>query len=34
MKRFYVTMTWEDWPEGGSFGHIVEAETEGETDEN
>ena len=25
-RRFYVTMTWDDWPEGGSFGTIVEAE--------
>lgn len=24
MKRFYVTATWHDWPEGGSFGTIVE----------
>lgn len=25
MKRFYVTMTWHDFPEGGSFGTVVEA---------
>ncbi len=25
MTRFYVTMTWDDWPEGGSFGTVVEA---------
>lgn len=25
-KRFYVTLTWEDWPECGSFGTIVEAD--------
>ncbi len=23
--RFYVTMTWDDWPEGGSYGTVVEA---------
>lgn len=27
MKRWYVTMTWDDWPEGGSYGTVVEAET-------
>lgn len=27
MKRWYVTITWHDWPEGGSYGEIVEAET-------
>ena len=26
MKRFYVTMTWHDFPEGGSYGTVVEAE--------
>lgn len=26
-RRFYVTMTWDDWPEGGSFGTVVNAET-------
>lgn len=27
MKRteFYVTLTWDDWPEGGSFGTTVMA---------
>ena len=25
MTRFYVTMTWDDWPEGGSYGDIIEA---------
>lgn len=25
MPRFYVTLTWHDWPEGGSYGTIVEA---------
>lgn len=25
MPRFYVTATWHDWPDGGSFGTIVEA---------
>lgn len=28
MKRFYVTMTWEDWPEGGSYGAVVRAKNE------
>lgn len=28
MTRFYVTMTWDDWPEGGSFGTVIEAKTE------
>lgn len=23
MKRFYVTLTWEDWPEGGSYGTVI-----------
>ncbi len=27
MPRFYVTMTWDDWPEGGSYGTVIEAET-------
>ena len=25
MPKFYVTMTWHDWPEGGSYGTVVEA---------
>jgi hypothetical protein len=25
LKRFYVSMTWEDWPEGGSYGTVVQA---------
>lgn len=25
MTRFYVSMTWHDWPEGGSYGTVVEA---------
>lgn len=25
-KRFYVTLTWDNWPEGGSFGTIVTAD--------
>jgi len=24
-KRWYVTMTWENWPEDGAYGTIVEA---------
>lgn len=23
--RFYVSLTWDDWPEGGSFGTVVDA---------
>ena len=23
--RFYVTLTWDNWPEGGSYGAVVEA---------
>jgi hypothetical protein len=26
VKRYYVTATWHDFPEGGSFGTIVQAE--------
>lgn len=26
MPRFYITLTWDDWPEGGSYGTVVEAE--------
>ena len=25
LKRFYVSMTWDDWPEGGSYGTVVKA---------
>ena len=25
LRRFYVTMTWDDFPEGGSYGNIFEA---------
>ena len=31
-KRFYVTLTWDDWPEGGSYGDIVEAKDEAEAE--
>lgn len=24
-KRYYVTMTWDDWPDGGSYGTVVRA---------
>lgn len=27
MPKFYVTMTWHDWPEGGSYGTVVEAKS-------
>jgi len=26
MTRYYVTMTWDDWPKGGSCGDLIEAE--------
>ncbi len=26
MIRYYVTMTWDNFPEGGSFGTVVDAE--------
>lgn len=25
MTQYYVTLTWHNWPEGGSYGTIVEA---------
>jgi hypothetical protein len=25
MTKFYVTMTWDDWPNGGSYGTVVNA---------
>jgi len=25
MPKFYVTLTWHDWPEGGSYGTVVDA---------
>ena len=27
MQKFYVTMTWDDWPEGGSYGTVIEAQS-------
>jgi hypothetical protein len=27
-KRFYVSMTWDNWPEGGSYGTVVLADDE------
>lgn len=27
MPRYYVTKTWHDFPEGGSFGTVVEADS-------
>ncbi len=32
-KRFYVTMTWHDWPEGGSYGTVVEAKDYAEAED-
>ena len=31
-RRFYVTLTWHDFPEGGSFGTIVEAKEHNEAE--
>ncbi|MCR9254748.1 MAG: hypothetical protein NXI16_01480 [Alphaproteobacteria bacterium] len=33
MTRFYVTMTWDNWPEGGSYGTVVEAENHDQAEE-
>lgn len=33
MTRWYVTMTWDNWPEGGSYGTVIEAETSDEAEE-
>lgn len=33
MTRFYVTLTWHDWPEGGSYGTIVEAKDYAEAEQ-
>lgn len=30
--RWYVTKTWDDWPEGGSFNTIVQADTYGDAE--
>lgn len=32
MTRYYVTLTWDNWPEGGSYGEVVEAETHDEAE--
>lgn len=32
-QRFNVTMTWDDWPSGGSYGTIVEAANYSEAEE-
>lgn len=26
-QRYYVTMTWDNWPSGGSYGAVIEAES-------
>ena len=31
-KKFYVTKTWHDWPEGGSYGTVVEANDHAEAE--
>lgn len=33
MKRWYVTMTWNDWPDQGSYGDIFDAETPEEAEQ-
>lgn len=33
LQRYYVTMTWDDWPEGGSYGTVVEATSYQEAEE-
>lgn len=33
MNRYYVSLTWHDWPNGGSFGTAVEARTLAEAEE-
>lgn len=33
MRRFYVSLTWEDWPDGGSYGTSVCAHNETEAEE-
>lgn len=33
-KRWYVTMTWDDWPEGGSYGTVIEGATDEEEAES
>lgn len=32
-QKFYVTLTWHDWPEGGSYGTVVEANDFDEAEE-
>lgn len=31
-KKFYVSMTWDNWPEGGSYGNVIEANSEEEAE--
>lgn len=33
MNNFYVTLTWHDWPEGGSYGTVVDAESYAQAEE-
>ena len=33
MTNFYVTLTWHDWPEGGSYGTVVDAESHAQAEE-
>lgn len=30
---FYVTATWDNWPEGGSYGEVVQANSDNEAEE-
>jgi len=34
MRRYYVTVTWDNFPEGDSFGEITEASNPAEAVEN
>lgn len=33
LRRYYVTMTWEQWPKDGSYGTVVEATSYEEAEE-
>lgn len=33
MTRFYLSLTWHNWPDGGSYGTTVEADTIAEAEE-
>lgn len=33
IQKYYVTLTWHDWPEGGSYGTVVEAKDHEQAEE-